>query len=33
MGSAEDALSVISEFTLGTDIAVESDALDPEFLA
>src|SRR3546814_11663088 len=27
------ALTVIPEFPVGTDIAVESDALDPEFLA
>src|SRR3546814_12257912 len=30
---SEHALTVIPEFPVGTDIAVESDALDPEFLA
>ena len=30
---AEDALSVIPELALRSDIAIESDALDPEFLA
>src|SRR3546814_7804925 len=30
---SKHALTVIPEFPVGTDIAVESDALDPEFLA
>src|SRR3546814_3437363 len=30
---SSDLLTVIPEFPVGTDIAVESDALDPEFLA
>src|SRR3546814_3062363 len=30
---SKHALTVIPEFPVGTDIAVESDALDPEFLS